>query len=93
MTQEQDRFQNEVTACVKALNEQLPQLAARHTGAVMLAAMSEHIGGALQILMQRGDCTPERARALLAELEALVFAEGLSAPLPQGHRSGAGKGK
>jgi hypothetical protein len=92
MTPEEKRFEHDVSACVKALNEQLPQLAARHSGIVLLAAMSEHIGGALQILMQRSECSPERARKLLAEIEALVLAD-LSVPSPEGHRSGAAKGK
>jgi hypothetical protein len=92
MTPEEEGFEHDVSSCVRALNEQLPQLAARHSGIVLLAAMSEHIGGALQILMQRGECTPERARRLLAEIEAIVFAD-FSAPLPEGHRSDAGKGK
>jgi hypothetical protein len=75
MTQDKDRFERDVSACVKALNEHLPEIAARHTGTVLLAALAEHIGGALQILMSSGECSPERARQLLAELEQLVFAE------------------
>jgi len=93
MAQDDDRFRADVSACVRALNDHLPQLAAHHTGLVLMAAMAEHVGGALQILMQSGECPPERARALLAEIEAAVFAAGVSAPSPQAHRSGAAKGK
>jgi hypothetical protein len=93
MAQGEDPFERQVNACVKALNEQLPQLAARHSGIVLMAAMAEHIGGALQMMMQQGECTPERARKLLAEIQALVFAEGVSGPSPADHRSAAAKGK
>jgi hypothetical protein len=92
MSTDASKFREEVSACVVALNEHLPQLAARHTGLVLMAAMAEHVGGALQILMKSGRCTPDQARTLLAELETLVFT-GLSAPSPPGHPPGAAKGK
>jgi hypothetical protein len=92
MTQNEDPFERDVSACVKALNEHLPEIAARHTGTVLLAALTEHVGGALQILMSSGECSPEQARKLLAELERLVFAEGLSASSPAGHPPAAVKG-
>lgn len=93
MARGEDPFARQVASCVKALNEQLPQLAARHTGIVLMAAMSEHIGLALQSMMQTGECTPERARELLAEIQALVFAEGLSGPSPAGRPPAAAKDK
>ena len=92
MSTDDSKFREDVSACAAALNEHLPRLAARHTGLVLMAAMAEHVGGALQILMKSGQCTPEQARTLLAELETLVFA-ALSAPSPPGHPSGAAKGK
>jgi hypothetical protein len=87
-----DKFREDVSACATALNLHLPQLAARHTGLVLMAAMAEHVGGALQILMKSGQCTPEQARTLLAELEAAVFA-GLSAPSPPARPPGAATDK
>jgi hypothetical protein len=92
MSTDDSKFREDVSACRAALNDHLPQLAARHTGLVLMAAMAEHVGGALQILMKSGQCTPDQARALLAELEAAVFA-GLSAPSPPDHPPGAAKGK
>ena len=92
MSTDDSKFHENVSACAAALNKHLPQLAARPTGLVLMAAMAEHVGGALQILMSSGQCTPEQARTLLAELETLVFA-GLSAPSPSGHPPGAAKGK
>lgn len=93
MAQEDAEFRQNVSACVRALNEYLPRIAARHTGLVLTAAMAEHVGGALQILMQAGDCTPEQARALLAEIEAAVFAQETIEPSLQAHPPGAAKGK
>jgi hypothetical protein len=92
MSTDDSKFREDVSACVAALNEHLPRLATRHTGLVLMAAMAEHVGGALQILMKSGQCTPEQARILLAELEAAVFA-GFSAPTPPAHPPGAAKGK
>ena len=92
MSTDDDKFRENVSACVEALNNHLPQLAARHTGLVLMAAMAEHVGGALQILMLSGKCTPEQARTLLAELERVVFA-GLSAQSPPARPPGAAKGK
>lgn len=92
MSTDDSKFREDVSACAEALNKHLPQLAARHTGLVLMAAMAEHVGGALQILMKSGKCTPEQARTLLAELETTVFA-GLSAPSPPGHPPAAAKDK
>jgi hypothetical protein len=92
MATDDSKFRADVSACVEALNKHLPQLAARHTGLVLMAAMAEHVGGALQILMKSGQCTPEQARTLLAELETAVF-DGLSAPSPPARPPGAAKGK
>ena len=88
----EDKFREDVSACAEALNQHLPQLAARHSGLVLMTAMAEHVGGALQILLNSGRCTPEQARALLAELETAVL-KGFSAPTPPGHPPGAAKGK
>jgi hypothetical protein len=92
MSTDDSKFRKDVSACVQALNNHLPQLATRHTGLVLMAAMAEHVGGALQILMQSGRCTPGQARTLLAELETVVFA-GLSAQSPPARPPGAAKGK
>lgn len=71
------RFQAEVAACVEALNEYLPQLATRHSSLALMTAMAEHVAGALQILLASGACSPEQARALLAQLR-----ERISEPPP-----------
>jgi len=70
-----DGFRDEVRACAEEIGALLPELAQRHSPLIVLAALSEHVGGGLLRCQQAGVCTPEEARALLAELEEAVFAE------------------
>jgi len=70
-----DGFRDEVRACAEEIGALLPQLALRHSPLIVLAALSEHVGGGLLRCQQAGVCTPEEARTLLAELEEAVFAD------------------
>jgi hypothetical protein len=67
-------FGDEVCACVEQITAFLPELADRHSPLVVLAALSEHLGGALYLCQEAGACTPLEARAVLRELKELTFA-------------------
>jgi hypothetical protein len=73
----EERFAEEVLACVDDLNAVLPRLAARYEDLVIVAALAEHVGGALRIFMQAGICNPLQARRVLAHLEQTAFSRTL----------------
>jgi hypothetical protein len=68
-------FEDEVRACVEEIKRALPALADHHTPLVVLAALSEHVGGGLQLCQAAGVCTPEQAREVLRRLAQIAFAE------------------
>jgi aminoglycoside phosphotransferase (APT) family kinase protein len=77
MSTAEERFAENVLACVDDLNSVLPRLAARYEDLVIVAAMAEHVGGALRIFMQAGICNALQARRVLAHLEETAFAHNL----------------
>ncbi len=74
MSTAEERFAENVLSCVDDLNTVLPRLAARYEDLVIIAALAEHVGGALRIFMHAGICTPEQARRVLAHVEDTAFA-------------------
>jgi hypothetical protein len=74
MSTVEERFAENVLSCVDDLNAVLPRLAARYEDLVIIAALAEHVGGALRIFMQAGICTPEQARRVLEHVEDTAFA-------------------
>jgi hypothetical protein len=73
MSAAEDIFDAAVLACVEDVNTLLPELAARYSDLVMVAAIAEHVGGALRICIRNGTCTPEQARHLLDHMRATAF--------------------
>ena len=73
MADDDSKFRADVSACATELNRHLPELARRHTPLALMTAMAEHAGGALHLCLRAGTCTPEQARAVLREVEKLVF--------------------
>jgi hypothetical protein len=67
------QFETLVDDCRTEVTEYLPAIAERHSSYALLAALAEHVGGALQLVMRAGHCTPEEARAVLARCEQLAF--------------------
>jgi hypothetical protein len=74
MSTEEDQFAEDVLSCVDDLNAFLPRLTARYEDLVIVAALAEHVGGALRIFMQAGICTPEQARQVLTHVADTAFA-------------------
>jgi hypothetical protein len=77
MSTAEEKFAEEVLACVDDLNGVLPRLAARYEDLVIVAALAEHVGGALRIFMQAGICNPVQARRVLAHLEQTAFSRSI----------------
>lgn len=73
MLKAEEKFAEDVLACVDDLNAVLPRLASRYEDLVIIAALAEHVGGALRIFMRAGICNPEQARRVLEHLEDTAF--------------------
>jgi hypothetical protein len=74
MSSVEERFAENVLSCVDDLNAVLPRLATRYEDLVIIAALAEHVGGALRIFMQAGICSADQARRVLAHVEDTAFA-------------------
>src|SRR5262245_924163 len=79
----EERFATDVLACVDELNALLPRLATRFEDLVIVAALAEHVGGALRIFMHADICSPEQARRVLAHIESTAFSTELKALLDE----------
>jgi hypothetical protein len=49
-------------------------LSQRHPTLILIAALTEHVGGSLYISQQTRTCSPERARAIIERVKELAFA-------------------
>ena len=83
----EERFADDVLSCVDDLNAVLPRLAARYEDLVIIAALAEHVGGALRIFMHAGICSPEQAKRVLAHVQDTAFARAAHETLvPEGRQ-------
>lgn len=73
MPSAEEKFAEDVLSCVEDLNAVLPDFASRYDELVLVAALAEHVGGALRIFMRAGLCSPEQARRVLRHLEETAF--------------------
>jgi hypothetical protein len=71
MTQAFDR--EEIKRCNAELNNWLPGLCSKHSPLVVLAALTEHIGGSLFLTQNKELCTPEAARAVIERVREIAF--------------------
>lgn len=76
----EEKFAEDVLRCVDELNTILPRLAARYKDLVIVAALAEHVGGALRIFMRAGVCTPEQARRVLKHIDDTAFEKAQQDP-------------
>ncbi len=67
------RYQAQVRMCAAELQAALPKLADRHTPLVLVAALTEHMRGAMFLTQQSRTCAPERARAIIRRMEEIAF--------------------
>ena len=69
----EEQFADDVLLCVDELNGILPRLAARYEDLVIVAALAEHVGGALRIFQVTGICTKPQAQRVLKHIEETAF--------------------
>jgi hypothetical protein len=69
----QERYQQQVRRCTADLRECFPRLARRHTTLILIAALMEHVGGALFLSQEAHICTPEKVRAVIERVRQLAF--------------------
>jgi hypothetical protein len=74
MPSTEEKFAEDVVSCVDDLNAVLPAFVVRYDELVLVAALAEHVGGALRIFMRAGLCSTDQARRVLAHMEQTAFA-------------------
>jgi hypothetical protein len=68
-------YQQKVKDCAAEIAAALPELADRHTPLIVIAALTEQVGGALAITREEHTCTDERAKAIIERVRELAFDE------------------
>jgi hypothetical protein len=68
-------YQAQVRLCAAEIQAALPELADRHTPLILVAALTEHIRGALFLSREAHTCPPARARAIVRRMEEIAFAD------------------
>jgi hypothetical protein len=69
------RYQAQVRMCTAEIQAALPELAKRHAPLILVAALTEHIRGALFLTRAARACAPARARAMIQRMQQIAFAD------------------
>jgi hypothetical protein len=75
MSKKRARYQEQVQKCAAEIRVLLPKLADRHTPLVVVAALTEQIGGALFLSQEARTCSPARVRAIIRRMTQIAFAD------------------
>jgi hypothetical protein len=75
------RFQNQVRLCAAELRAVLPELTDRHSPLVVIAALTEHIRGALFLTQEAKAFAPEKAKAIIRRMEQIAFTQSPREPV------------
>ncbi len=70
-------FHQSLLECVEDINALLPRLSRRYEMPVIIDAMAEHVGSAMQVLLRKKLCDSRHAGQLIKQLEGAAF---MSAP-------------
>jgi hypothetical protein len=62
-------FDESLLACVEDINKLLPELRRRYDMTVIMSALAEHLGSALNVLMRKKICNARQAQQLIENLE------------------------
>jgi hypothetical protein len=80
-----------IQRCTAELRDRLPALANRHTPLVLMAALTEHVGGSLFLSQRARLCSAATAREIVDRVRQMAFSARLTAIEPSDHRArGAG---
>jgi len=69
---DQEQIQ-QIRRCTAEITDKLPELSNRHTPLVLVAALTEHVGGSLFLTWESRVCTPETARAIIQRVREIAF--------------------
>jgi hypothetical protein len=73
MSRAAEKFGDGVLECTDDINAKLPALVDRFNVMVVVSAFAQHVGGGLQLLMQRNICDARQARLVLRHIEQAAF--------------------
>jgi hypothetical protein len=63
----------QIRRCTAELRDRIPALLDRHDPVVVVAALTEHIGGSLYLTQDARICSPETARAIIERVRQIAF--------------------
>jgi hypothetical protein len=69
----QEAFQKSLLECVQDINKLLPGLSSRYDVTVIIGAMAEHVGAALQVLLRKNLCDERQAGKVIEQIEGSAF--------------------
>jgi hypothetical protein len=69
----QEAFQKSLLECVEDISELLSGLRRRYEMTVIIGAMAEHVGAALQVLMRKNVCDVRQAGLVIQQIETSAF--------------------
>ena len=72
-------FSKRIHACLADIDAMLPDLTQRYDMTVIMRAMAEHAGTALQILRRKKLCDDRQTRLAIEHIERIAFNSGGSA--------------
>src|SRR5690242_1813097 len=67
------KFESALIACVEDVSLLLPALAERYDVLVVISALADHVGTAVQILVKRQVCDTRQARLLIKRIEDIAL--------------------
>lgn len=68
-----ENFNERLLDCVDDINKLLPGLGRRYELTVILSALAEHLGSALQVLLTRKVCNAQQVHQVLQNIETSTF--------------------
>lgn len=71
----QARFRAQVRLCAAEIQAALPALANRHSPLILVAALTEHVRGALFLTQEAHACPPAKAKAIIRRMREIAFPE------------------
>lgn len=70
----QTTYQDQVRRCSAEIQRLFPRLDGKHSPLILIAALTEHVGGSLYVSQAARTCSPERARAIIERVRQIAFA-------------------
>jgi hypothetical protein len=87
--QGREAFQKSLLECVQDINKLLPGLSHRYDMTVIISALAEHVGAALQVLIRKNICDARQAGLIIKQIEGSAFLRGTAKPKTPGSPPGA----